>query len=185
VPTDVSRIGDVEAFARQTLTAFGAVHVVCNNAGVGSAATAWEAPLAEWERVIGVNLWGVIHGLKVFVPVMLAQGGEGHIVNTASIAGLTTGAFMASYNTTKHAVVALSEALSKALDVSGAQIKVSVLCPGVVNTPICVREQNVQATRQSPRPEAIAFWEQLSQRVAEGMPPDEVADHVVRAIQTQ
>jgi NAD(P)-dependent dehydrogenase (short-subunit alcohol dehydrogenase family) len=186
VPTDVSRIGDVEALAQQTVAAFGAVHVLCNNAGVGSAGTAWETPLAEWERVIGVNLWGVIHGLQVFVPLMLAQGGagggEGHVVNTASIAGLTSSPFMAAYNATKHAVIAISESLAKALEVLGAPIRVSVLCPGVVNTPICRRAQNVQATLQSPRPEAIAFWEQLRDRVAQGMPPAEVADHVVRAI---
>jgi NAD(P)-dependent dehydrogenase (short-subunit alcohol dehydrogenase family) len=165
VPTDVSRLGDVEALAQQTLAAFGAAHVLCNNAGVGSAGTAWETPLAEWERIVGVNLWGVIHGLRVFVPLMLDQGaaggGAGHIVNTASIAGLTPSPFLAADNATKHAVVALSESLAMALEVFGAPIRVSVLCPGVVNTPIMLREQNVHATLQSPHPEAIAAWERL------------------------
>ena len=111
VRTDVSRAGDLETLAQQTLKAFGAVHLLVNNAGVGAGGTIWDSTLADWEWVIGVNLWGVIHGLRTFVPIMLAQTTEAHIVNTASIAGLLPYHPGASYQVTKHAVVALSEQL--------------------------------------------------------------------------
>ena len=112
VRTDVSQAADVEALAQKTLEAFGAVHLLCNNAGVGTgAATIWESTIADWEWIIGVNLWGVIHGVRVFVPIMLEQDTECHIVNTASIAGLISGPELGAYKVTKHAVVTLSETL--------------------------------------------------------------------------
>ena len=110
VPTDVSQADSVEQLAQQTLAHYGSVHVLCNNAGVGGGfSKVWEASLQDWEWVLGVNLWGVIHGIRTFVPIMLAQGTEGHVVNTASIAGLVPGT--RAYSVTKHGVVALSEAL--------------------------------------------------------------------------
>ena len=111
VRTDVSQARDVEALAQKTLEAFGAVHLLCNNAGVGTEAAIWESTLEEWEWVMGVNLWGVIHGVRVFVPIMLAQDTECHIVNTASMAGLISGPGLGAYKVTKHAVVTLSETL--------------------------------------------------------------------------
>ena len=101
VRTDVSQAGDVEALAEKTLEAFGAVHLLCNNAGVATEAAVWESTIAEWEWVMGVNLWGVIHGVRVFVPVMLAQDTECHVVNTASMAGLISGPGLGVYKVTQ------------------------------------------------------------------------------------
>jgi len=134
VPTDVSQAGEVETLARKAFEAYSAVHLLFNNAGVGAGTTAWESTLADWEWVLGVNLWGVIHGLRAFVPRMLAQETECHVVNTASVAGLLPGRGV--YGVSKHAVVALSEALSADLGQQRSKIGVSVLCPGYVNTRI-------------------------------------------------
>ncbi len=95
VPTDVSKAGDVEALARKTIDAFGAVHIVCNNAGVGPpGGPLWERTVADWQWILGVNLWGVIHGIRTFIPIMREQDTEGHIVNTASLAGLVSAPWM-------------------------------------------------------------------------------------------
>lgn len=126
VRTDVSRAADVEVLAQRALDAFGAVHVLCNNAGVVAPGPCWEPPLADWEWVLGVNLWGVIHGTRVFVPIMLRQDTEAHIVNTASMAGLVSSPYNAIYNITKFGVVALSESLQQDLLVTGAKLRVSV-----------------------------------------------------------
>ena len=111
VRTDVSNRSDVERLAQQTLDAYGQVHLLVNNAGIGAGGSPWEATWNDWEWAIGVNLWGVIHGVKVFTPLMLAQNVECHIVNTASTAGLAVGGASAPYSVTKHGVVALSESL--------------------------------------------------------------------------
>ena len=111
VRTDVSKRDDVEALARQAFDAFGGVHLLFNNAGVAAGGAPWEATWNDWEWVLGVNLWGVIHGVKVFTPLMMAQNTECHIVNSSSAAGLVTGGFSAPYSASKHAVVALSESL--------------------------------------------------------------------------
>ena len=134
VKTDVSKRDDVELLADQALAAFGHVHLLFNNAGVGAGGAPWEATWNDWEWVIGVNLWGVIHGVKVFTPLMLAQKTECHIVNTSSTAGLIAGGLSAPYSVTKHAVVALSESLYLTLQHRNSLLKVSVLCPGLVRT---------------------------------------------------
>ena len=134
VRTDVSKRREVELLARQTLDAFGQVHVLFNNAGVAAGGTPWEATWNDWEWVIGVNLWGVIHGVKVFTPLMLSQNTECHIINTSSAAGLIVGGASAPYAVTKHAVVALSESLYLTLQQQNSLIKVSVLCPGLVRS---------------------------------------------------
>src|SRR4051794_21276914 len=110
VRTDVSDDASVAALAAAAVDRFGAIHIACNNAGVGGGGLSWEAPLSTWEWVLGVNMWGVIHGIRAFVPILMEQD-EAHIVNTASIAGLAAGPFMGPYNASKHAVVALSETL--------------------------------------------------------------------------
>lgn len=121
VRTDVSKGSDVEKLAQETLAAFGAVHVVCNNAGVtDQGGKIWEKTQSDWEWVMGVNLWGVIHGVRVFVPIMLDQGTEGHVVNTASMAGLMTGR-LNIYGVTKHAVVSLTESLYLELGEAGGR----------------------------------------------------------------
>jgi NAD(P)-dependent dehydrogenase (short-subunit alcohol dehydrogenase family) len=123
VRTDVSKRSDVELLARQALDAFGQVHLLFNNAGVGAGGAPWEATWNGWEWVIGVNLWGVIHGVKVFTPLMLAQNTECHIVNTSSAAGLIVGGGSAPYAATKHAVVALSESLYLTLQQRNSLVK--------------------------------------------------------------
>ena len=142
VHTDVSNGNDVERLAQATLEAFGGVHLVINNAGVSPLGVVWENTAADWQWALGVNLWGVIHGVRVFTPIMLVQGAEGHIVNTASVAGLISPPGMGVYNVTKHAVVALTETLHHDLARRGAKLKCSVLCPAYVPTGIADSERN-------------------------------------------
>jgi NAD(P)-dependent dehydrogenase (short-subunit alcohol dehydrogenase family) len=185
VVTDVSKAHDVEALAQRTLEAFGAVHLVCNNAGVGAGTSVWDSSLADWEWVLGVNLWGVIHSVRVFVPLMLAQETEGHIVNTASMAGLLTGPGLGVYRVSKHGVVALSETLYHELAQRGAKVKVSVLCPGPVNTRIIDSTRNRPGTLPAAgplSPEDVARREAICQAVRAGMSPTQVAEHVFNAI---
>ena len=179
---DVSRPEDVERLARETYDAFGAAHVLCNNAGVAVIGAVHEHTLADWQWVINVNLWGVIHGVRAFLPRMLAGGDEGHIVNTASMAGLTTAPFMSVYDVTKHGVVALSESMYKELQVTGAPIGVSVVCPGLIDTNIMRSSRNRPeelAEEGKAGPMAQAFGQALSDRLAGGYPPSEVAEQVV------
>jgi NAD(P)-dependent dehydrogenase (short-subunit alcohol dehydrogenase family) len=186
VRTDVSQARDVETLAQKTLDAFGAVHLLCNNAGVaGTAAPVWESTLADWEWVMGVNLWGVIHGLRVFVPLMLAQHTDCHIVNTASMAGLISCPGLAAYKVTKHGVVTLSETLYHELAERGAKVKVSVLCPGIVNTRIMESARNRPGhlpDREPLDPASAAGWQALCQLVPAGMSPAQVADAVFKAL---
>ncbi len=185
VRVDVSRPEDVERLAGETYAAFGAAHVVCNNAGVAVLGAVHEHSLADWQWVIGVNLWGVIHGVRAFLPRMLAGGDEGHIVNTASMAGLTTAPFMSVYDVTKHGVVALSESMYKELEATGAPIGVSVVCPGLINTAIMRSSRNRPpelAEEGKAGPMAQAFGQALADRLVSGYPPSEVADQVLRGI---
>jgi NAD(P)-dependent dehydrogenase (short-subunit alcohol dehydrogenase family) len=182
---DVSRLEDVERLADETYDAFGAAHVVCNNAGVAVIGAVHEHTLADWQWVINVNLWGVIHGIRAFLPRMLAGGDEGHFVNTASMAGLTTAPFMSVYDVTKHGVVALSESMYKELAVTGAPIGVSVVCPGLINTNIMRSSRNRPeslAEEGKTGPMAQAFGQALSDRLAGGYPPSEVAEQVIAGI---
>ncbi len=139
---DVRRGEAVERLAERTLERFGAAHVLFNNAGVGAGGLLWEATEHDWQWVLGVNLWGVIHGVRSFVPRMLAQGDECHVVNTASVAGLLAPQRMGVYNVSKHAVVALSETLYQDLRLVGAPIGVTLLCPAYVPTGIANSERN-------------------------------------------
>jgi NADP-dependent 3-hydroxy acid dehydrogenase YdfG len=183
--TDVSQARDIETLAQKTLEAFGAVHLLCNNAGVWTGASIWESTIADWEWVMSVNLWGVIHGVRVFVPIMLAQDNECHLVNTASTAGLISGPGLGVYKVTKHGVVTLSETLHHELVDRGAKIKVSVLCPGVVNTRIMEAGRNRPGhlpTSEPLRPAEGARLEFLRQAVQAGMPPVQVADAVFKAL---
>ena len=191
VRTDVSKSGDVDALARRALGAFGAVHLLFNNAGVGAGTTVWESTLADWQWVMGVNLWGVIHGVRTFVPLMLKQADECHIVNTASMAGLVSGPALGVYKVTKHGVVSLSETLCCELALMGAKIGVSVLCPGGVNTRIMDSERNRPAELQnasaseSAHP-AVAQAEEMLRRLVEtGLSPSQVAEAVFDAIRNE
>ena len=182
---DVSRPEDVERLARETYDAFDAAHVLCNNAGVAVIGAVHEHTLADWEWVINVNLWGVIHGVRAFLPRMLGGGDEGHIVNTASMAGLTTAPFMSVYDVTKHGVVALSESMYREFQVTGAPIGVSVVCPGLIDTNIMRSSRNRPenlAEAGKAGPAAEAFGQALASRLAGGYPPSEVAEQVVAGI---
>lgn len=186
VQTDVSKAEAVEALARQTIAKFGAVHLLVNNAGVAGGSVAM-GTLADWEWILGVNLWGVIHGVRVFTPIMLKQDTECHIVNTASAAGLFA-AEIGIYTVSKHAVVALSETLYRELGHANAKIKVSVLCPAWVRTRIGEAERNRPPELQNADvpPEVTAQAEAAQQMVQaliqSGIPPEEVADYVFEAV---
>jgi len=184
VRTDVSDEDAVLALAATATDRFGTVHVVCNNAGVVSQSDAWVGPLSGWQWVFGVNLWGVVHGVRAFLPALVAQG-EGHIVNTASIAGLLPG-FGAAYDATKHAVVALTEDLYLAMRQSGLPIGVSVLCPGWVRTNILDAERNWPQHLGEQPPRALGsdiVLGHVRRVIDEGMPPAAVADLVADAVE--
>ncbi|MDO7833424.1 SDR family NAD(P)-dependent oxidoreductase [Sphingobium sp. HBC34] len=132
--TNVADAGEVERLRDVALARFGQVDILCNNAGIVSPfRPMWDNPLVDWQRVIDVNLWGVIHGIRSFVPAMVAAG-RGHVVNTASMAGLIVVPSNGIYNATKHAVVSLSETLEADLKAAGHDVGVTVLCPGLVDT---------------------------------------------------
>ncbi|HXZ64615.1 MAG TPA: SDR family NAD(P)-dependent oxidoreductase [Streptosporangiaceae bacterium] len=183
VVTDVSDEASVQALASTALRRFGAVHLVCNNAGVESGADAWFGPISAWKWVLGVNLWGVIHGIRAFLPGLIGQGG-GHIVNTASIAGLYPG-FAPSYDAAKHAVVAISEGLYRSMKLAGLPIGVSVLCPGWVSTNILDAARNWPAGLGEPPPPGLASEVaavHVRRAIDEGVRPAEVADFVADAV---
>jgi len=160
VAADVADHGDVERLADESFDRFGAVHLLCNNAGVVKSARAWALTLDDWRWVLGVDLWSVIHGIRAFVPRMLAQGGAGHVVNTASMTGLLPMPRLAAYSTAKSGVVALSESLKLDFDAEGADIGVSVFCPGFVATRITDSARNRPAllgeTAQSSGPRTVS-----------------------------
>jgi NAD(P)-dependent dehydrogenase (short-subunit alcohol dehydrogenase family) len=190
VPTDVSQSGDVEALARETLRAFNRVHLLCNNAGVGPLTSILDSTEADWKWVMGVNLWSVIHGVRVFVPIMIEQGVEGHIVNTASRAGLICGPTLGVYRVTKHGVVAFSETLYHELRERGTKIMVSVLCPSFVDTRILDSERNRPLELgndpgKGSRPKEEALKMKIRQAAKTAISSREVADLVFRAVKEQ
>ncbi|MBE0615843.1 MAG: SDR family oxidoreductase [Burkholderiales bacterium] len=190
VRTDVSKAAEVEALAQKTLAAFGAVHLLANNAGVAPLGNAWENSVADWEWIMGVNLWGVIHGVRVFTPIMLAQNSEAHIVNTASVSGLLSPPGSAMYNVTKHAVVTLTETLYHDLALKQARIGCSVLCPAYVPSGIVDSERNRPATLQNPAEEKTVEQQArealLRKAVTSGkISADDVAQKVYEAVRDE
>jgi len=186
VVADVSKGESIEHLAERTLSAFGAVHLVHNNAGVAMGGVMWELSVRDWEWVLGVNLWGVIHGVRVFVPLIIEAGG-GHVVNTASLAGVLSSPLAAPYGVSKHGVVTLSESLYKELQMFGHPVGVSVLCPGWVKTNIADSDRNRPAELardREPAPNELAEGRRamLSGFLESGMAPEEVAGHVVDAV---
>jgi NAD(P)-dependent dehydrogenase (short-subunit alcohol dehydrogenase family) len=180
---DVSDEGQVLDLATETYEQFGTAHVVCNNAGVGGGVgPIWEIGQPAWDWTFGVNLWGVLHGIRAFVPRLVAQG-EGHVVNTASLAGLKAPPFMGPYNATKHAVVALSETLALELASIGSPVKVSALCPGFIRTAIAESDRNWPGPPgDRPASEGSEAGELIRQLVAGGGDPTDLAARVVDAI---
>jgi NAD(P)-dependent dehydrogenase (short-subunit alcohol dehydrogenase family) len=190
VPMDVSEARQVQALAQKTLDHFGSVHVLCNNAGVGYAVrSSWETPIEGWRWVLDVNLMGVVHGIQTFMPIMLEQDSEAHVVNTASVAGLLMNVFNVLYGVSKHAVVALSESLHLELSLRNAKVNASVLCPGPVNTDIMHSSQRLRPDTVPPPPE-LTPEEALFRRAYEiwlerSMDPSEVARQVLEAIREE
>jgi NAD(P)-dependent dehydrogenase (short-subunit alcohol dehydrogenase family) len=177
---DVASAADMEALAQAAFQRFGAPHFVFNNAGVGAGGLVWENTVADWEWVLGVNLWGVIHGVRLFTPMMLEAAGKdpgwrGHIVNTASMAGLLTPPNMGVYNVSKHAVVSLTETLYQDLRLVTDQIGASVLCPYFVPTGITRSERN--------RPGGAAPALTRSQMIGQAMSEKAVSSGKVTAAQ--
>ncbi|MEY3263083.1 MAG: hypothetical protein RL717_560 [Pseudomonadota bacterium] len=190
MPCDVRKGEQVEALAQAAMARFGAVHLVFNNAGVGAGGLVWESTQADWEWVLGVNLWGVIHGVRVFTPLMLACAKddpdfEGHIVNTASMAGLLNPPTMGVYNVSKHAVVSLTESLYHDLDLVGAPIGASVLCPYFVQTGISQSDRNRpdDVPASAPTASQMASQATMAKAVSSGkVSATEVAERTFAAI---
>ncbi|HEY6426558.1 MAG TPA: SDR family NAD(P)-dependent oxidoreductase [Acidimicrobiales bacterium] len=185
VVTDVADVSSVRALRDHALDRFGAVHLVHNNAGVGLGGPIWEIPESDWRWILGVNLWGVVHGVATFVPLFVEQG-EGHVVNTASIAGLTTAPFLGPYNATKQAVVAISETLYKDLQAAGISgVGVSVLCPGFVQTRIAESDRNRPAWAPDREVEGAPELRAAVQAMVDGgISTAAVADAVLDAVRT-
>jgi NAD(P)-dependent dehydrogenase (short-subunit alcohol dehydrogenase family) len=183
---DVGDAAAMDDFASSTLDRFGAVHVICNNAGVGSGGRMWELTTEDWEFSMRPNLWGVIHGVRVFTKYLVEQN-EGHIVNTASMAGLVSVPGLGPYNVTKHGVVTLSETLASELTEAGSAVGVSVLCPGFVNTRIWESERNRPDALQNSDAGLSAEDQELMTNMLRGLieagiSPEHIADRVHDAI---
>ena len=193
VRTDVSKAVDVEALADESFETFGSVDLLCNNAGVAPPfGVTWERTLKDWEWVLGVNLWGVIHGVRSFVPRMIDQGTEGHIVNTASEAGITSSPGFAVYHATKHAVVAISESLHHDLWLARSKLKASVLCPWWVKTAIFDSDRNRPAElKNEPASKARQKRDEIMETMSRetlnssGQTPVEVAAKVFEAVKNE
>lgn len=184
VRTDVSKLDQVEALAAAALDRFGAVHVLCNNAGVGVSNPVGATSLEDWRWTLDIDLWGPINGVHVFLPIMERQG-EGHINSTASMAGLYAGASLGAYNVAKHGVVALMASLERDLRLAGSPVRASVLCPGPINTNIVDSERNRPAESAAQHLDTTAgkkFWDVLTKSLSEGMNPDEVGPMVLDAV---
>lgn len=187
VVCDTSLEPSVHALAQATLDRFGAAHVLCNNAGVAGKGDPWSGPMSSWDWVIGINLYGVIHGIRAFLPIMQDQG-EGHIVNTASMAGLIALPGAAAYNATKTAVVAISEGLFLELKGTGSPVGVSVLCPGFVRTNLLAGQQWQDRLGPEPpmttNPVGQMIETMLVEGVQNGVDPDGIAAQVLDAVRT-
>ncbi|MEM9037542.1 MAG: SDR family NAD(P)-dependent oxidoreductase [Actinomycetota bacterium] len=186
VVTDVTDGDAVADLAGRATAELGDVDVICNNAGVGVNGPLWEASVADWEWVIDVNLWGVIHGIRSFVPGMVERG-RGHVVNTASIAGILSYPMMGIYNVTKHSVVTMSETLWHELSSAEAGVGVTVVCPGMVNTNILDADRNRGDRYRSDDDQGLGTSEEglAAARAiySQSMSPDEMAEHVVAAVE--
>jgi NAD(P)-dependent dehydrogenase (short-subunit alcohol dehydrogenase family) len=180
---DVSKPGDLETLATRAYNEFGAVHLLCNNAGIlPPGAPVWKEALNTWHWTLNVNFFGVLHGVQAFVPRMLKANHEAHIVNTASLAGLTTRPLMSAYNVSKHAVVALSECLYAELQLTTDRIHVSVLCPAFAKTRLAESARNKPADVQADPAASFGFYDALKQVVEEGTPPEEIVNAVIKAV---
>jgi NAD(P)-dependent dehydrogenase (short-subunit alcohol dehydrogenase family) len=191
VVADVSKPEHVKHLADETLRYYGAVHLLCNNAGIGNAGglRSWTSTMNDWRWIIGVNLMGVVHGVETFLPIMIQQDAEAHIVNTASLAGLVPG-MTTLYTTTKFAVVGYSECLNLELRRGNFKPRISVLCPGPVDTNILESRRHrpaefSNADSAPPSPAAQAYREWLREQLKQGLSARVVAEQVLAAIRDE
>jgi NAD(P)-dependent dehydrogenase (short-subunit alcohol dehydrogenase family) len=186
--TDVSKADDVERLAATAVARFGGIHVACNNAGVFTGGLLWQESVADYQWLMDVNVWGVIHGIRSFIPRMQAQGDECHIVNTASMAALTAMPYSGIYHMTKHAVLALSESLYHELSFHAPHVGVSVLCPEAIHTGIAQAERN-RPRQYAGEGDIVESGERdmvmgaLAESVANGIGPEVMAQRVLEAMQ--
>lgn len=178
---DVTDGEAMSALADHAYATFGAVHVLANNAGVFAGGSAWTQSPADYEWVLGVNLWGVIHGIRAFVPRMIEQDTEGHVITTSSAAGMFGSAYTGPYAATKFAAFGLTECLAKDFEASGSKLRASVLCPGLVDTGIARSKRNRDDGPEQTE-DAAAMDEILADSIAGRTDPGEVADRVVDAL---
>ena len=199
VLTDVSKTSDVETLAKKTLDTFGAIHLLVNNAGIGISKYTWDYTQKDWEWQLGVNLFGVIHGVRIFTPIMLEQGDECHIVNVSSMEGLASGSGPggAIYGVSKHGVISLSETLRTDLEMKDCNIKVSVVCPGFVNTRILLGDdhrpeefenspdEQIEGTRGEDYFGKFGFNIEEVFKITKLMSPKEAADIIFQGIKEE
>jgi NAD(P)-dependent dehydrogenase (short-subunit alcohol dehydrogenase family) len=184
--TDVGSFDDVAALADHTYTTFASVDLLCNNAGVFAGGLMWERPASDFQWTLDVNLWGILNGIRAFVPRMLELGTEAHIVNTVSMAGVCTTPYSGPYDVSKFAALAATECLAHDLAAVGASIKVSMLCPGLVATNIGLADRNrPDGMRVEMSPDAAFVTQVLTDETAKGLPPAAVATMVLDAVRTE
>ncbi len=184
VATDVADAQQVQALAGRALDQYGAIHIACNNAGVFTGGLLWEESLADYEWLMDVNIRGVIHGIRTFIPIMIEQDCECHVVNTASMAGLTAMPYSGIYHMTKHAVLAMSESLYHELAFHAPKIGLSVLCPEAINTNIAASERNRPERHGDvvPSGERDMVMSALVDTTAAGVGPEVMAQRVLDGI---
>jgi NAD(P)-dependent dehydrogenase (short-subunit alcohol dehydrogenase family) len=186
VPTDVSSEAQIKALAEAALDTYGAVHVVCNNAGIGIGGAVDEMSLDDWRWTIDVDLWSVVYGVRTFLPLLKAQG-EGHISATSSMAGLVSGPVLGAYHVAKHGVVALMDTVRIELKLAKSAVRASVLCPGPIDTDITRSARNRPAGLSEHETSELEekFWNNLSAELARGMDPAEVGELVLDAVRNE
>lgn len=187
VRTDVANLGEVEALAKATIDRFGSVHVLCNNAGVAVPGPVGSISMEDWRWTLSINLWGPIHGVQVFLPIMEEQG-EGHICSTASESGLYATPCLGAYNVAKFGVVGLMASLERDLRARGSSVRASVLCPGAVATDIITSTRNrspESLAHHIETDETRKFWKVVTKAITQGMDPDEVGSMVLDAIKRE
>lgn len=197
VVTDVSKASDMEALAEKTLDEYGEIHLLVNNVAISHTKYAWNYSLKDWEWQLGANLWGVLHAIRIFIPIMLEQNTEGHIVNTASMEGLISGSGPggAGYGLCKHAIISLTESLRTDFELKGSKLKASVLCPGFVATRIFQGdihrpkefENDPDSIIEDTRAEdyIASYIEENAFSQTSMMKPEEVADITFQAIRDE
>lgn len=189
VPCDVSNGRDIQLLSKKTMECFGKVDLIFNNAGVSTGSLLWENSVEDWKWVLGVNLFGVINSIKTFVPIMLKQNNECHIINTASIAGLTSAPGNSIYSVSKHGIINISESLYYELKLAKAKVDVSVVCPGFVKTRLSDAERNRPEelksfeSVQSPQKQMINHM--FNEGVSNGISPEIVSEKIFEGIKAK